>query len=102
MLYICGEYVCDPTKLRTGPINYALERGGKIWVLEHRYYGESQVIPPYRDGWSTANMKWLSAKQALADINEFIGYANGLLNSTAKPNWLVVGGSYPGALAGWF
>jgi hypothetical protein len=41
MLYICGEYTCDPTKLRTGPINYAKARGGKIWALEHRYYGES-------------------------------------------------------------
>lgn len=46
-------------------------------------------------------MKWLSAELALADINAFIGYANGLQNQT-KANWLVVGGSYPGALAGWF
>ena len=47
-------------------------------------------------------MQWLSAKQALADMNAFIMYANALLNSTSKANWLVVGGSYPGALAGWF
>jgi len=47
-------------------------------------------------------MKWLSADQALADINAFIGYANSQKNPIYKGNWLVVGGSYPGALAGWF
>lgn len=46
-------------------------------------------------------MKWLSSRQALADINAFIAIANGLINQT-DANWLVVGGSYPGALAGWF
>ena len=46
-------------------------------------------------------MKWLSSSQALADINAFIAFANGIINQT-DANWLVVGGSYPGALAGWF
>jgi len=41
MLYICGEWNCDPTKTPGAAMEYAKARGGKIWVLEHRYYGES-------------------------------------------------------------
>ena len=41
MLYICGEWNCDPTKTPGAAMDYATARGGKIWVLEHRYYGES-------------------------------------------------------------
>ena len=40
MLYICGEWNCDPTKTPGAAMEYAKARGGKIWVLEHRYYGD--------------------------------------------------------------
>lgn len=55
MLYICGEWNCNPAKTPGSPMKYATERGGKIWVLEHRYYGESQ-IDGFEDGWTTRNM----------------------------------------------
>jgi len=60
------------------------------------------VLYQYGKGWTTANMKWLSSRQALADINTFIADANEMINQTGSANWLIVGGSYPGALAGWF
>ena len=47
-------------------------------------------------------MKWLSSRQALADINAFITIANDVIINQPDANWLIVGGSYPGALAGWF
>ena len=64
--------------------------------LEHRYYGDSQPF----DDWSTPNLKYLTSQQALADIASFIDALNDSLNR--KADWIVIGGSYPGALAAWF
>ena len=44
------------------------ENKALLMSLEHRYYGESQ---PFAD-WSTDNLKWLTAWEALADIALFI------------------------------
>ena len=41
--------------------------GGLILALEHRYYGES--VPA--EDLDTENLRWLSSKQALADIAHF-------------------------------
>jgi len=60
------------------------------------------VLDRFGKGWTVANMKWLSSRQALADINAFITIANDVITNQPNANWLVVGGSYPGALAGWF
>lgn len=49
---------------------------------------------------STANLKFLSSEQALADVAAFIKAMNTKFNlSGAK--WLTFGGSYSGALAAW-
>ena len=64
--------------------------------LEHRYYGDSQPF----DDWSTPNLKYLTSQQALADIASFIDALNDSPNR--KADWIVIGGSYPGALAAWF
>ena len=64
--------------------------------LEHRYYGDSQPF----DDWSTPNLKYLTSQQALADIASFIDAQNDSFNR--KADWIVIGGSYPGALAAWF
>ena len=45
-------------------------------------------------------MKWLTAWEALADVAEFIEAQNKELGRKAE--WVVVGGSYPGALSAWF
>lgn len=50
---------------------------------------------------STDNLRFLSSRQALADLAHFrtvIAETKGLTNS----KWLAFGGSYPGSLAAWF
>ena len=69
-------------------------------ALEHRYYGDSQPFTDEQGGWSTENLKWLSAPQGLADIAGFIDAQNSLMKG--KHQWVVIGGSYPGALVAWF
>ena len=70
--------------------------GALLISLEHRYYGDSQPF----DDWSTPNLKYLTSQQALADIASFIDAQNDSFNR--KADWIVIGGSYPGALAAWF
>ena len=88
---------------------------GAVYVdLEHRYYGLSypKVLPDA----STENLKYLSSQQALADLRQFILYLKGLVPnqpdtgstppltlpySVGGSNVVVIGGSYPGALAAW-
>jgi len=72
--------------------------------LEHRYYGYSQPFDGPL-GWSYDNLKWQNVTQALADINHFIETQNKAMNGsgvTKNPDWVVIGGSYPGALSAWF
>lgn len=66
----------------------------KLVALEHRYYGDSQPF----DSWEYENLKFLSAPQALADAAEFI---RNTWNDKQR-KWVVIGGSYPGALSAWF
>ncbi len=69
-------------------------------TLEHRYYGASQPF----DSWSTSHLEFLTSKQALADTAWFIESMNKQFidDNGVKPEWIVIGGSYPGALAAWF
>ncbi len=46
-------------------------------------------------------MKYLSSRQALADVNYFIGVITSMLKLTDKNRWVSFGGSYSGALSGW-
>ena len=72
------------------------EHGALLYTLEHRYYGESQ---PFGD-WATENFEYLNVDQALADTAYFIDNQNEALGY--KADWIVIGGSYPGALSAWF
>ena len=48
-------------------------------------------------------LKWLSSRQALADLAAFHAHATAEFKLDAKRNkWVSFGGSYPGMLAGWF
>lgn len=50
---------------------------------------------------STENLRFLSSRQALADLAHFrtmVAEAHGLTNA----QWVAFGGSYPGSLAAWF
>eukprot|EP00123_Amoebidium_parasiticum_P015372 comp22934_c1_seq1/m.36337 comp22934_c1_seq1/g.36337 ORF comp22934_c1_seq1/g.36337 comp22934_c1_seq1/m.36337 type:complete len:507 (-) comp22934_c1_seq1:219-1739(-) len=71
--------------------------GGLMLALEHRYYGKSLPVPDF----TTPNMRYLSSRQALADLAQFHGFAMERFNLTTKNKWVSFGGSYPGMLAGW-
>ena len=95
-LYICGEWTCTPPDTQMFPMIVGADHNALLMSLEHRYYGDSQ---PFED-WSTPNLKYLTSVEALADVAQFIENQNEQLGR--KADWIVIGGSYPGALAAWF
>lgn len=95
-LYICGEWTCTPPDDQMFPMMVGAEHHALLYSLEHRYYGDSQ---PFED-WERSNLAYLSSEQALADIAKFIEGQNEWLGYEA--DWIVIGGSYPGALSAWF
>ncbi|KAI1723133.1 serine carboxypeptidase s28 domain-containing protein [Ditylenchus destructor] len=76
---------------------WAKSYGAAAYSLEHRFYGDSQPMP---GNTSTANLKYLSSEQALADAAVFIQSIN-KKEKIQNPKWVVFGGSYPGNLAAW-
>ena len=69
-------------------------------ALTHRY-GESlpgDLASSLNDGGDLLN---LSVENALADLAHFMKAAEGFLGGGSR-EWLMVGGSYPGALSAWF
>ncbi|KAG7471076.1 hypothetical protein MATL_G00120580 [Megalops atlanticus] len=97
-LMIGGEGPANPAWMTFGTwLTYAQKLGALCLMLEHRFYGKSH---PTED-LSTANLRYLSSRQALADLAHFrtvIAAERGLTNS----KWVAFGGSYPGSLAAWF
>ena len=72
-----------------------------FYVLEHRFYGESQPFPD----WTTESLRYLNVTQALADMNDFITAMNTQINAKyggSNRKWVTIGGSYPGAMSAWF
>lgn len=104
ILHICGEYTCEGVKSgRLFIVDLAKMLGAKIVSLEHRYFGESQ---PFND-LSVENLRFLSSKQAVYDLAFFTKNFQNQLNGRGNPQnlqnpWIVIGGSYPGALAAWY
>ncbi|KAF0716566.1 Aste57867_2777 [Aphanomyces stellatus] len=99
-LYVNGENVAaNTTVVSTGLFLNELAKKHKALVvsLEHRYYGKSQPRPDF----TTANLKYLRAEQALADIATFQDYFVAARNLTKASKWVAFGGSYPGMLAAW-
>ncbi|KAF7192097.1 putative extracellular serine carboxypeptidase [Pseudocercospora fuligena] len=80
----------------------ASQIGAATIVLEHRYWGTST---PYAD-LTTANLKYLTLENAIADMNYFATNVKlpfdryGASNADDVP-WVVMGGSYSGALSAW-
>jgi len=79
-------------------VNLAPNVSALMVAVEHRYYGES--IPT--EDFSTPNLKWLSSRQALADLAQIHGYINEMWGATDTTRWVSWGGSYPGMLSAWF
>lgn len=75
----------------------AKKYGGLLIDIEHRFYGESYPTA----GMSTEELKYLSSKQALADLARLISFVK-LSLFTEASNVITIGGSYPGNLAAWF
>jgi len=92
-----------PDVVKTGTVHCAVmvelakQIGALILALEHRYYGESQPVSDL----STANLKWLTSRQALGDMAQFHAYISKLYNLKGDKKWVTFGGSYPGMLAAW-
>ena len=97
ILHIFGE---SPARvLGTNSMSFELAKKlhGKVFMLEHRFYGISQ---PCED-WSLKCLRLLTHHQALADIANFIQSTNDEMRAP-KQKWIIIGGSYAGALVGWF
>jgi len=94
-IYICGEYRCSVPETRLFPFMVGASHGARLFVLEHRFYGDSQPF----DNWNMTSLTYLSSEQAMSDLAYFLGAMN--LDNPARQT-IVIGGSYPGALSGWF
>nr|AIG55853.1 secreted protein [Achlya hypogyna] len=99
-LYIHGENVAEPGYITSNGMFIVAEAkkyGALLVALEHRFYGKSQ---PTSD-MSTANLKYHTSDQALADLANFQDFFISANNISTTSPWVAFGGSYPGMLAGW-
>uniref|UniRef100_A0A0N5AGL3 Serine protease K12H4.7 n=1 Tax=Syphacia muris TaxID=451379 RepID=A0A0N5AGL3_9BILA len=98
-LMIEGESEASPSWLEYESIPFlkmVKNNSALAFVLEHRYYGGSQ---PFED-LSTEHLKYLSSRQAIEDIADFIRAMNQSFK-LENPKWITFGGSYSGALSAW-
>ena len=73
------------------------QTGALMFALEHRYYGcHNMSACPVPSITPQGSLKFLSSRQALADLASFIAYATQAYNLTAANKWVAFGGSYPG------
>ncbi|XP_072930540.1 putative serine protease K12H4.7 isoform X2 [Epargyreus clarus] len=95
---IGGEGPADARWMIKGAwLEYAESVNALCIMLEHRYYGKSYPLPDM----SVKNLEYLSSRQALADLANFIGSMNQKYDFPADVKWIVFGGSYPGSMAAW-
>jgi len=96
-IFIGGEGEASPGWLNYGQWSkWAQENGAAMFILEHRYYGQSK---PTED-MSTENMRYLSSRQGLEDLGHFMTAMTSTYDLTAG-SWITFGGSYPGSLSAW-
>ncbi|KAK5659863.1 hypothetical protein OQA88_13326 [Cercophora sp. LCS_1] len=87
---------------RTMVGQYAQAMGGAVILFEHRYWGESS---PYTV-LDTKNLTYLNVENSVLDLAHFTKNVklpfdkSGRSNSDRAP-WVMIGGSYSGALAAW-
>ncbi|CAK7227270.1 hypothetical protein SCUCBS95973_006483 [Sporothrix curviconia] len=83
--------------------HFAENVAGAVVILEHRYWGESSPYPDL----TVPHLQYLTVDQALRDMTYFAENWSPPFDPTSgksKPDkvpWVLTGGSYPGALAGW-
>ncbi|CAI2354978.1 unnamed protein product [Caenorhabditis sp. 36 PRJEB53466] len=66
--------------------------GATVYMLEHRYYGDS-IVGDNKD------LSFLRSLQAVYDIAEFVNHVN--QNKRSSQKWVTFGGSYSGSLSAW-
>uniref|UniRef100_A0A914Y571 Uncharacterized protein n=1 Tax=Panagrolaimus superbus TaxID=310955 RepID=A0A914Y571_9BILA len=80
-------------------LQWAKKLKALVFLLEHRFYGESQPTEDLSD----QNLKYLSSKQALKDIDNFIQtIKNENKDKFQNSKWVTFGGGYGGTLSAWF
>ena len=95
-IMIGGEAVANPRWLNYGTwLTFAKEQGAAMFLLEHRFYGESH---PTED-MSVENLVYLTSHQGLADLADFIVAMKSEHGLTGP--WISTGGSYPGSMSAW-
>merc|ERR1712168_864567 len=95
-IMIGGEAEASPGWLNYGQwYKWAEENGAAMFLLEHRYYGQSH---PTED-MTTENMRYLSSRQGLEDLGHFMTAMNKKYD--LRGSWITFGGSYPGSLSAW-
>ncbi|GAB7347161.1 hypothetical protein MBLNU459_g3279t1 [Dothideomycetes sp. NU459] len=80
----------------------ASEIGAAVIVLEHRYWGNSSPYPEL----TTENLQYLTLKNSIDDLTTFarnvrLPFDTKRTSRPSKAPWLLMGGSYSGALAAW-
>ncbi|KAI8438856.1 hypothetical protein MSG28_011202 [Choristoneura fumiferana] len=98
-LYINGESPAASDWIEIDSLltcQLANETNGALFASEHRYYGESMPVV-MKD---TSSMKYLSSKQALADLAALIKTIKSAPEFKSS-KVVVIGGSYAGNLAAW-
>merc|ERR1712226_494502 len=95
-IQIGGEGAISTGWLYSGAwIEWVKEQKAALFILEHRYYGQSHPTPSI----TTDELKWLSSRQALNDLATFIHGMTETHGFTGP--WIAFGGSYPGSMAAW-
>ena len=98
-LMIGGEGEENPIWLKMGQwVNFGKSFNALLVLVEHRFYGKSH--PTY--DLSVDSLKYLSSKQALADLASFRMFIYSKYNLTEWNKLISFGGSYPGSLSAWF
>ncbi|KAG8750277.1 hypothetical protein FRC12_012959 [Ceratobasidium sp. 428] len=87
---------------RTLPGQIAQASNGAVVFLEHRFFGQSNPYPNLKD----SSLKYLSVDQAIEDLDYFANNVHlpmpgGDQVPASKAPWILIGGSYPGALTSW-
>ncbi|KAI1436300.1 serine carboxypeptidase S28 [Xylaria sp. CBS 124048] len=86
----------------TLPGYYAQQFKGAVIILEHRYWGKSRPF----DTLTTETLQYLNLPNSIHDLTYFAKniaapFCQGSTCNSSENPWILMGGSYSGALAAW-
>jgi hypothetical protein len=84
-------------------VEWLQEKKALMFAIEHRYYGchNMSACPVSDFSDQTKSLKFLSSRQAVEDVANFVHSMNKEYRLTKANKWVTWGGSYPGMMAGW-